>query len=287
MGMLGKGVGVLAKGIGSATPSFVLEEQPQDDNAQFKVTAHKIAEDWFLSINPGWSYYTQHVLLITSTGNRDILAGDSGINSADDYASFRQKYHASATCYKALASPTVANDFRLGQKYKAESDQKTYVVVCHGLPGNEPPRVLVIGETFFEQTFLFGCDAANGDLGTSAVTLTKSGSTLNKTTVTISGNLVLTSGSSVSSESATYWERMGISCKVIAIFDHITGSLTQIHTGPVYFDQTSEHYTKEVPIAQVTTQPDIVDGGWSAIYYTTASSNAPTGYTFDYTYPNP
>lgn len=287
MGMLGKGVGVLAKGIGSGTPSFVLEEQPQDDNAQFKVTAHKIGTDWFLSINPGWSYYTYNVLMITSAGNRNISSGDSSIDSAGDYASFQQKFHASATCYKALASPTVANDFRLGQKYKAEADQKTYVVVCHGLPNNAPPRVLVIGKTFFDQTFLFGCDPTSGDLGTSAVTLTKTGAALNATTVTISGNVVLTSGSTVGADAKTYWERMGISCKLIAIFDHITGSLTQIHTGPVYFDQTSEHYTKNYPLAQVQTEPDIVDGGWSATWYTTGASNAPTGYTFDYTYPNP
>ena len=42
MGMFGKGVGVLAKGIGSGTPSFVLQDQPDPDIIHpFKITAYK------------------------------------------------------------------------------------------------------------------------------------------------------------------------------------------------------------------------------------------------------
>lgn len=42
MGMLGKGVGVLAKGIGSGTPSFVLQDQPDREIVHpFKITAFK------------------------------------------------------------------------------------------------------------------------------------------------------------------------------------------------------------------------------------------------------
>jgi hypothetical protein len=55
MGMLGKGVGVLAKGIGSATPSFVLQDpgDPEPFIHPFRVTAFKTNDEIKVFIRAG------------------------------------------------------------------------------------------------------------------------------------------------------------------------------------------------------------------------------------------
>jgi hypothetical protein len=55
MGMLGKGVGVLAKGIGSGTPSFVLQDpgDPEPFIHPFRVTAFKTNDEIKVFIRAG------------------------------------------------------------------------------------------------------------------------------------------------------------------------------------------------------------------------------------------
>lgn len=55
MGMLGKGVGVLAKGIGSGTPSFVLDAIPDPESPPhpYKVTVYKDGATWKAKVYPG------------------------------------------------------------------------------------------------------------------------------------------------------------------------------------------------------------------------------------------
>ena len=55
MGMLGKGVGVLAKGIGSGTPSFVLQDpgDPEPFIHPFRVTAFKTDDEIKVFIRAG------------------------------------------------------------------------------------------------------------------------------------------------------------------------------------------------------------------------------------------
>ena len=290
MGMLGKGVGVLAKGIGSGSPSFVLEDRPDaDDNSQFKVTASFAEEFWWIGINPGWAYYPNYTVLMTSTGDRDISVGDSSVGSESDFANFRGKYINACHAYSLFRYADIANNLSLGQQYSwGLSTGLVYVVMVQPIPASQPPRLLVISKADFDSYYLFGCTPSNGDLGASAVLVTLSASELSPVTTTISGNTVLTDGTTVLHDAKTYWERLGLACKIIATLDPVTGTVTQVHTGPIYFDQLSEHYTKKVATtADVISPPDVVDGGWSAAYYATGEPSAVPDYIFDYIYPDP
>jgi hypothetical protein len=54
MTILGKGVGVLAKGIGSGSPSYVLEGQPDPEIIHpFKVTVYKSGENFIVKVRAG------------------------------------------------------------------------------------------------------------------------------------------------------------------------------------------------------------------------------------------
>lgn len=284
MGMLGKGVGVLAKGIGSGSPSFVLEDrEPDFPPEQFKVTVVNDDNGTWVGIHPGDTVYNAYSVGITSTGNRDVLAGFQDVTAPSSFGNVKRQYHATVNCYKALQQPTVANDLALGQRYQAEPEDLTYVVMIHAIPSGVPPRLCVIGKQAFRDKFLYGCDATN-EFGSTAVLQTRSGAELTKTTVTISGNSVLTDTTDVAFSSATYWERVGLVAKLIAVYDPVTDELSQAFSGPMCFDGVSEHYSKSVTYDQVSTPPDIIDGGWASAFYTTGASNAPSGYTFDYTY---
>jgi len=283
MGMLGKGVGVLAKGMGSGSPSFVLEDLPDAPPEQFKVTVEKDTNGTWLGIHPGDTVFNSYTVGITSTGNRDVLAGFQEVDGADDFGTVRRQYHATVNCYKALQFPDKANELTIGQRYQAEAEGLTYVVMIHAIPSGAPPRLCVIGKQAFRDTFLYGCDPAT-DFGKTAVLQTRSGAALTKVTATISGNVVLTETTDVSFESITYWERVGLIAKLIAVYDPATNELSQAFSGPMCFDGVSEHYSIDVPSANVNTAPTIIDGGWASAFYTTAAANAPSGYTFDYTY---
>jgi hypothetical protein len=286
MGMLGKGVGVLAKGIGSGSPSFVLEDRDPDlPPQQFDVTVEKDENGTWLGIHPGETVFNYYVIGITSSGNRDISAGFQELDGADDFGTVRRQYHATVNCYKALQFPGLANELTIGQRYQAEAEGLTYVVMIHAIPSGAPPRLCVIGKQAFQDKFLYGCSDPTSDFGKTAVLQSKTCSSINATTATILGNVVLVEPTTVGSDSKTYWERMGLIAKLIAVYDPATDELTQAFNGPMCFDGVSEHYSISVATTiQVNTPPSIIDGGWASAFYTTAAANAPTGYTFDYTY---
>ena len=255
---------------------------------QFKVSAYKSGEDWYLSVAPGWAYYPYHTVSITSTGDRDVLVGDQSVPDLDTFAAFRSQYIGSVQVYKALRYGSTANELALGQQYQVLSGTTvSYVVMVQAIPSGTPPRLMIIDKTNFESCYLFGCDTPASDLGTSAVMVCLSGAELQPTTVTISGNQVLTDATYTAYNSITYWERLGLTCKIIASFDPSTGEVIQRHTGPVYFDQLTETYARAVNFDDLNTPPSLIDGGWSSVFYLSTGANAPSGYTFDYTYPSP
>jgi hypothetical protein len=219
-----------------------------------------------------------------SSGNRDVSAGFQEVDGADDFGTVKRQYHKTVNCYKALQDDDIANDMTLGQRYQAESSGKTYVIMIHAIPSGISPRLCVIGKQAFEDKFLYGCSAPTSEFGKTAVLQTRSGASLTKVTASISGNVVLTSTTDVSFDSVTYWERVGLIAKLIAVYDSATKEITQVFNGPMCFDGVSENYSIDVPSANVSTAPTIIDGGWASAFYTTAAANAPSGYTFDYTY---
>ena len=286
MSMSGKGVGVYTKMSGSGSPSYVLADPGDPDPApqQFDVSFVENEEGVWLEIVPGETVFNSYIIGITSTGNRDVLAGFQEVNGADDFGTVRRQYHKTVNCYKALQDGDIANDMTLGQRYQAETSGKTYVIMIHAIPSGISPRLCVIGKQAFEDKFLYGCSAPTSEYGKTAVLQTRSGAILQGNTVNISGNIVLLSTSGVGYNSITYWERMGLIAKLIAVYDSATKEITQVFNGPMCFDGVSEHYSIDVPSANVSTAPTIIDGGWASAFYTTAAANAPSGYTFDYTY---
>jgi len=285
MAMLGKGVGVLAKGIGSGSPSLVLADpgDPDPNPQQFDVSFIENEEGTWLEIVPGETVYNHYTVGIISTGNRDVVAGFQEVDGPSDFGTVRRQYHGTVNCYKALQFPDKANELTIGQRYQAEAEGLTYVVMIHAIPSGAPPRLCVIGKQAFQDTFLYGCDPLT-DFGKTAVLQTRTAASINATTATISGNEVLVVPTTVGSQSITYWERMGLIAKLIAVYDPATKELSQAFNGPMCFDGVSEHYSINVESDVVTTAPSIIDGGWASAFYVTAESNAPSGYTFDYTY---
>ena len=77
------------------------------------------------------------------------------------------------------------------------------------------------------------------------------------------------------------WDRLGLSVKLIALYDSTTKKLTQYHTGDVDLTETAESYISTTG-PHVTTGP-CVDDGWASSWYVTGGTGAPSGYTFNYT----
>jgi hypothetical protein len=87
MTILGKGVGVLAKGIGSGSPSFVAEDRPDPEIIHpFKVTVYKSGENFVAKVRAGTvnnlvpkigtdylDASPQPSLTFTGTGYKDIV----------------------------------------------------------------------------------------------------------------------------------------------------------------------------------------------------------------------
>ena len=267
---LGKGVGVLAKGIGSGSPSFVLEDKPE--SRQFEVTAHALAGQWYLSIAPGFCQVTEATSGITSSGNRDVNVGFSDIPSESTFTELDLYYKDSVDAHKGMRYQNVANDLELGQQYLAP-EEYTYVFLYSAYPGNGV-RLGVVGREIYNSHFNY-----NGDpdtWGKTAVIQIRSGADL---TVTKDGNGKVTDVS-LSYDSIAYWERVGLLVRPLATFRKSTGVVTVHNIGPQTFDYVSETYGKSVAYDQVAVAPDVVDGNWAAYHYITGAPNAPADYIF-------
>lgn len=276
--------GVLIRNQGGPAP-IVEGDAPESSPDQFKVTLNKSEGQWWVGVAPGWAHYPNYTILLTSTGNRDVVVGDSSIDSEADFAYWRHSYIDAVHGYYSKRFSSVANQLSLGQQYSVPSGEISYVIMVCSVPGGDPPRLLVISAADYQDCYAFGAPDPSNDLGTSAVALTLSNSALNGTTVTINGNTVLTDATTVSAEVETYWKRLGLSAKLIAVLNLNEGQVLQVHSGPIHMDATSEHYSEQND--NVSTPPDVVDGGWSAAYYVTDAVNSPSGMTFDYSYPAP
>lgn len=285
MAMLGKGVGVLAKMSGSGSPSYVLADQPDPEITpeQFQVSFVENEDGVWLEIFPGDTVFNSYTVGVSSNGNRDILDGFRDVDGADDFGSVKRQYHATVNCYKALQFPDIANDLTLGQRYKAEDEGLTYVVMIHAIPSGAPPRLCVIGKQAFRDKFLYGCDPTS-EFGKTAVLQTRSSVSLSKQTVVIASETVLKDTTETGISTFNFWERFGLIAKLIAVYDPATKELSQAFYGPMCFDGVSEQYAKSVAYLQEQVPPNIIDGGWASAFYVTAAANAPSGYTFDYTY---
>jgi hypothetical protein len=76
------------------------------------------------------------------------------------------------------------------------------------------------------------------------------------------------------------WDRLGLSVKLIALYDSTTKKLTQYHTGDVDLTETAESYI--VAVATPVTTGPCIDDGWASSFYVTGGTGAPSGYTFNY-----
>lgn len=273
--------GVLVKAQGSPSPSLDLDS-PVGDAPQFRVTASRHDEKWWLSVTPGFVIRSTTGTSGLIASDRTILSGDQTVTSDARFGNGVYFKAEKVNCYKSLRYPSAGNDLTLGQQYEADpgSGSKVLVALVCPNPGTDV-RLVVIGEDDFIDTFNFY--NANGgpgsaDFGCSAVIQARTGAEL---TVTKDVNGKVTDVA-ISSATASYWERAGLAVRIIARLDTTTGEVEQVSEGPQHFDVVSETYVVEVPYDDVATPPTIIDGNWSAAYYVTGDSNAPSGYTFDY-----
>jgi hypothetical protein len=302
MGMLGKGVGVLAKGIGSGTPSFVLEDAADPAARPFQVSAFADYENgnkrWWLRIKPG------HIIThdfsipdITSpNGNRDLSVSKYKITTPApdfEYGDTRQYEVRTCNVYKGLynSDPEAANflDPVIGQAFRAEDEGETLVVAYRNTPAwQKPPRLAVISLAAWKTYFNYGTGRVLQDLphitsGTNA-----------------QFNYILRFNSSTSDTGTadghqhTYTEadtpgmtlrlhRLGLLARPIALFYPDTGTVIQFAHGPLELTTPPEMTWTGVDVNDNTyADQDFVDHGFAAYYYATGQANAPAGYTFDY-----
>ena len=272
--------GVLVKAQGSSSPSLDLDSAV-GDAPQFRVTASRYDEKWWLSVTPGYVTRTAATSMITAS-NRSVTAGAQDIPDSTTFANWYLSRVEKVNCYKSLRYPDAANDLNIGQQYEADPNggQNVLVALVCPYPGLVT-RLVIIGETDFQSTFnYFDASGASGtgEYGVTAVIQVRSGAEL---TVTKDVNGKVTDVS-LAYDSVSYWERVGLHVRVIAKLNTATGEVSQYSEGPQSFDIVSETYGVDVPYDDVVTPPSIIDGNWAAAFYNTGDSNAPSGYTFDY-----
>lgn len=275
----GRSSGVLVKQQGSVGPSLDSDPAP-GDTPQFKVVPTYADGKWWLSIEPGWVTRTCANALLTAS-NRAISVGDQSVSDSTSFDNYRQVRVEKVNCYKSLRFGSVANDLTLGQQYEADKGAGDYVLValCCPYPGSEV-RLVVVDDTQFESDFNYhvGTGSVPGDYGCTSVIQIRDGQEL---TVTKDVNGKVTDVT-LSTDQQSYWERVALHVRILARFKPSTGELDVVNHGPQTFDMVSETYGVSVAYDDVGTAPAIIDGNWSAAFYATGDSNAPSGYTFDY-----
>jgi hypothetical protein len=106
MGMLGKGVGVLAKGMGSGSPSFVLADQPDPEpfDHPFKVTVFKDGDDFKFSVRAGT---VNNIVPKIGTDFLDAIPAPAGTLDTSSDATHRIYLEASSASPPAFFPDTV------------------------------------------------------------------------------------------------------------------------------------------------------------------------------------
>jgi hypothetical protein len=236
-----------------------------------------------MKVEPGYAKILNYSnVIIVSSGNRDVMVGDASIIDSTPLAVTKLYKVEGCNCYKALRYTAKAATLALNQ-FEIETEEDSLVVLYRAAPGYGKPRLAVISASLFASTFRYGpTDATTGE-GTVPViknVIVHQTSQLSVITNAPYATTGLTQSVPVFGGSISLWDRLGLSVKLIALYDASENKLIQYHTGDVDLTETAESYMKTAS-SIVTTGP-CIDDGWASSYYVTGGTGAPAGYTFNY-----
>jgi hypothetical protein len=270
------------------TVSLVIP-QVKPDAKQFECTVNKDKNgNLWMNIEPGFVKILNYTTLLTSSGNRDVSVGDASIANSSYLADTKLYKVDGCNCYKGLRYPSKAATLAVNQ-FQLETEEDSIVVLYRAAPGYGKPRLAVISASLFASTFRYGPTSASDGEG-SVPTIKHvivNNSVAYGVTTTIPGTPPTTAYGVTDvipsvSTTLSMWDRLGLSVKLIALYDSTTKKLTQYHTGDVDLTETAESYIVSKSGTIVTTGP-CIDDGWAASWYVTGGTGAPAGYTFNYT----
>jgi hypothetical protein len=267
--MIRPGIGYKVKNVSGQT-SLVIDPPRKPAPLQFECTVltEKVAgvTKKYIKVEPGFVKILNYTLMLTSTGNRDVSVGDASILDPNYMAITKLYKVEGCNCYKALRYPASAATLALNQ-FEIETEEDSLVVLYRAAPGSGKPRLAVISASLFASCFRYGPTSASNGEGTVPTIkhVFRTGTSGSVPTLAVY---------------ASMWERLGLSVKLIALYNSTTNKLTQYHTGDVDLTETAESYIVS-SASPVTTGP-CIDDGWASSFYVTSGTGAPAGYTFNY-----
>jgi hypothetical protein len=304
MAMSGKGVGVYTKMSGSGSPSYVLADpgDPEQLPRPFDVTAFYDYVDgqkrWWLKVRPGsvLTHDQSYPNITSPEGNRDLSVTSFKVTTPApdfEYGDTHQWQVNTCNCYKDLFNPDPQVDNFLdagtGQAFRAEDEGETLVVAYRCTPSWQlPPRLAVISLALWKSHFNYGSGRALQDLpdvpsGTNA-----------QLNYIFRFNSEAADTSTADGHEHSYiqaktpemtlrFHRIGLLARPIALFDPVTGTVTQYSNGPLELTTPPEMTWTAVDVnSNSYADQDFVDHGFASYYYITGQTNAPSGYTFNY-----
>jgi hypothetical protein len=239
-----------------------------------------------MDVEPGFVKILNYSnVLIVSTGNRDVSVGDASILDSSYLAVTKLYKVEGCNCYKGLRYASQPATLALNQ-FQLETEEDSIVVLYRASPGYGKPRLAVISASLFASSFRYGPTSASVGEGTvpsikHMLYFTPS-AIVPVTTNAPYATTGQTSPMSQFGAGVSFWDRLGLSVKLIALYDSTTKKLTQYHTGDVDLTETAESYIKATTTPLVSTGP-CIDDGWASSWYVTGGTGAPSGYTFNYT----
>jgi hypothetical protein len=283
--MLRPGVGYKVKNINGQT-SLVIDPPRKPDPLQFECTVltEKVAgvtKRW-MKVEPGFVKILNYTTLIVSSGNRDVSVGDASISDSTYLADTKLYKVEGCNCYKALRYNAKAATLVLNQ-FELETEEDSLVVLYRAAPGYGKPRLAVISASLFASSFRYGpTDFATGEGSVPSIKhiIATVSNVVNLTTNPPYATTGQTDPIAKFNGTLSVWDRLGLSVKLIALYDVSAKKLIQYHTGDVDLTETAESYMKSAS-SLVTTGP-CIDDGWASSFYVTGGTGAPAGYTFNY-----
>jgi len=258
--------------------------QPKPEPKQFECTVIKDKDgNLWMDVEPGFVKILNYSnVLIVSTGNRDVSVGDASVVDSSYLAVTKLYKVEGCNCYKGLRYPSQPATLALNQ-FKLETEEDSIVVLYRAAPGYGKPRLAVISASLFASSFRYGPTGASVGEGTVP--------SIKHIVAHTNGQLSLTTNppyatTGQTASTANYvgvlsvWDRLGLSVKLIALYDSTTKKITQYHTGDVDLTETAESYIK--PASSLVTTGPCIDDGWASSFYVTGGTGAPSGYTFNY-----
>jgi len=295
--MIRPGTGYKVKNVSGQT-SLIIDPPRKPAPLQFECTVltEKVAgvtKRW-MKVEPGFvKILNYNVLMIVSSGNRDVMVGDNSIISGEgggvggNTLGVTKLYKVEGcNCYKALRYNAKAATLALNQ-FQLEDEEDSIVVLYRAAPGYGKPRLAVISASQFASCFRYGNTGASVGEGSVPTIkhLFQTGTTTATCSVTVPGEPPVTASGNTGpiptfGKFSSLWDRLGLSVKLIALYDSTTKKLTQYHTGDVDLTETAESYIK--PASSLVTTGPCIDDGWASSFYITGGTGAPSGYTFNY-----